>query len=652
MDSSQVLGKNGLLSQAIDGFTSRDAQQKMADAVEKALIFNSQLVIEAGTGTGKTFGYLVPIFLAQKKTIISTGTKNLQDQLFFKDIPIIKKMLSFPVKVVLLKGRANYLCKQRLERNLEDGRFISRQLVSQLHMVHEWAGITQTGDIAELTTIAEDSAIWPQVTSTADNCLGQDCPFYKDCFVVKARQQALTAEIVIVNHHLFFADMALQEDGFGELLPGADAIVFDEAHHLPDIASQFFSTTLTSRQLIELARDTEAEILQSAKDSAQVIEKTDQLQAAVHEMRLAMGQELRRAPWPEQLSPLLETSIQWVKKNLQTLEEFLKMMAVRSKGLENCWRRTIQLIEQFNLLTGETPENTVHWFETFMQSFALQLTPMIVAENFKRYIEEKKRAWIFTSATLTVKNTFQLFIDTLGLRNALQLQLKSPFDYQKQSLLYAPRGLPDPHHRDYVYALVEAAIPVLAATQGKAFLLFTSYKAMEQAAELLKNRVSYPLLVQGSMPKKELIEQFKSYGNAVLLGTSSFWYGVDVRGDALSCVIIDKLPFAAPEDPILKARIQMLKKQGMDPFQEYQLPNAILTLKQGAGRLIRDVQDYGILMICDPRLVGSRYGEAFLQSLPEMTRTRDIEKVREFLRQHELSTDPKKEFNTHEITSF
>lgn len=630
MNSTDILKEQGSLSQAITGFTPRAAQQEMAAAIEKAIKLNSQLVIEAGTGTGKSFGYLIPIFLAQKKTIISTGTKNLQDQLFFKDIPVIKKILPFPLKVVLLKGRANYLCKQRLERNIEDGRFVSRQLVSQLHTINEWAAITQTGDISEITTVPEDSAIWPQVTSTPDNCLGQDCPLYKECFVVKARQQALAAEIVIVNHHLFFADMALQEDGFGELLPGADVIVFDEAHHLPEIAAQFFSTTFSSRQLIELARDVEAEILLSAKDSRYVIEETDKLQTAIHDVRLGLGADIQRAPWPQLLPPVLVTSIQNVKKNLQTLEEMLKALSSRSKGLENCWRRTVQLMERFNLVTGETPENTVHWFEIHLQSFTVQLTPIMVAEQFKQYLEAKKRAWIFTSATLTVKNSFQLFIDSMGLRNALQMQLKSPFDYQKQAVLYAPRGMPDTHHPEYISSLIGAAIPVLEITQGKAFLLFTSYKAMDYAAELLKDRVPFPLLLQGTMPKKDLLEQFKTYGNAVLLATSSFWYGVDVRGDALSCVIIDKLPFAAPEDPILKARIQMLKKQGIDAFREYQLPNAILMLKQGAGRLIRDVNDRGILMICDPRLVGARYGAAFLQSLPDMLRTRDIEKVRAF----------------------
>lgn len=628
---SDVLGDSGLLSKAIHGFTPREAQQQMADAIEKTLALKSQIIIEAGTGTGKTFGYLVPIFMSDKKTIISTGTKNLQDQLFFKDIPVIKKILPGSRKVVLLKGRANYLCKQRLERNLEDGRFVSRQLVTQLQLINDWAAETQTGDIAEMATVPEDSAIWPQVTSSPDNCLGQDCEFYKDCFVMRARQQALMADIVVVNHHLFFADMALQEDGFGELLPGAHTIVFDEAHHLPEIAAQFFSTTMSGRQLTELARDTEAEVLLSAKDMREVIEACDRLQSSTHEMRASMGPELRRMSWPEKLSPQLETSIQRVRNHLKLLEEILKTASVRSKGLENCWRRCTQLIERFTILTGETPPENVHWFETHLQSFTLQLTPIAVASHFKKYIEENKRSWIFTSATLTVKNNFNLFSDSMGLEKALHLQLKSPFDYQRQSLLYVPRGLPDPRDAGYINALIDASLPVLELTQGKAFLLFTSFRALEFAAEKLKDLIPYPILVQGTMPKKELIEQFKKHGNAVLLGTSSFWYGVDVRGDALSCVIIDKLPFAAPEDPILQARIQMMRKQGKDPFQSYQLPNAVLILKQGAGRLIRDVADRGILMIGDPRLVGSRYGEAFLQSLPDMARTRSFEKVREFL---------------------
>lgn len=627
--SSNVLGNNGLLSKIISGFTPRDSQQKMAEAIEHALELDTLLIVEAGTGIGKTFGYLVPIFLTQKKTIISTGTKNLQDQLFFKDVPVIKKIFPLPRKVVLLKGRANYLCQYRLDRGMQDGRFVSRQLVTYLQIIYEWAQRTQTGDISELPTVPEDSTIWSQVTSTVDNCLNQDCPFYKECFVVKARQQVMSADIVIVNHHLFFADMALQEEGFGELLPGTDAVIFDEAHHLPDIAAQFFSTTFSSRQLIELAKDSEFEVASIAKDVATITEDSAHLQQAIQDMRLVFGVEPRRAPWLHQRS-LLVTSIQNVKIALCSLEANLKIIAVRSKGLENCWKRAIQLIERFDLLTGDTPLNTIHWFETHPQSFTLQLTPMIIAEHFKKYLQERNRSWVFTSATLTVKNNFKLFIDTLGLEKAQQLQLKSPFNYQQQALLYVPRGLPTPSSNHYTDAMIEAVIPVLEASQGKAFILFTSYKALEYAAELLKDRIPFPLLLQGTMPKQKLIEEFKKRGNAVLLGTSSFWYGVDVRGDALSCVIIDKLPFAAPEDPILQARIQMLRKQGINPFFTYQLPNAVLILKQGAGRLIRDSQDRGILMICDPRLVGSRYGQTFLQSLPDMPRTRDLVKVQEF----------------------
>jgi ATP-dependent DNA helicase DinG len=347
-------------------------------------------------------------------------------------------------------------------------------------------------------------------------------------------------------------------------------------------------------------------------------------------MRLALGNNLGRSPWPTSVSSILSDAVTSVKTHLSELESILKEASMRGKGLENCARRAIQLIERFNLLTGTTPDNTIHWFETHLQSFTLQFTPMIVADAFQEHIKAKKCAWIFTSATLTVQNHFQLFVEALGLHQALQLQLKSPFDYQKQAILYVPRGLPDTRAMNYLDSMMEAIIPVLEATQGKAFVLFTSYKALDHAAEVLKNRISFPLLLQGTLPKRQLIETFRTTENSVLLGTSSFWYGVDVRGEALSCVIIDKLPFAAPEDPILKARIQLLRKQGKDPFHTYQLPNAVLMLKQGAGRLIRDSQDRGILMICDPRLVGARYGHVFLNSLPSMTRTRDLNKVIEF----------------------
>lgn len=633
--SIDILASDGLLSHVITGFTPREPQQKMADTIERVIDHHAELIVEAGTGTGKTFGYLVPVFLAQKKTIISTGTKNLQDQLFFKDIPIIKSIFPTPRKIVLLKGRANYLCKYRLGISLDEGQFTSRQQVTQLQIIKEWSLSTIHGDTAELTSVPEDSPIWPHVTSTADNCLYQDCAFYNDCHVVKARQDALAADIVVVNHYLFFADLVLQEDGFGELLPGAEVVIFDEAHQIPEIASQFFSKTLTGRQLNELARDSANEAHKEAKDMQVIFDATLDLQRATQDLRVALGTELRRAPWPASPSRQLQNGLDFVKDALQTLEALLKEVSMRGKGLESCARRATQLIEHFNLLTGTTPDNTVHWFETHLQSFTIQLTPIVIAEQFKKQLQDRKRAFIFTSATLTVNNNFRLFIDALGLENALQLQLKSPFDYQKQALLYVPRGLPDTRDKRYIHAMMEAVIPVLMQTQGKAFVLFTSYRALDEAATLLAERIPYPILLQGSMPKRQLIDEFKRLGNAVLLGTSSFWYGVDVRGDALSCVIIDKLPFSAPDDPILQARLQLLRKQGVDPFQMYQLPHAVLILKQGAGRLIRDDNDRGILMICDPRLVGARYGGVFLNSLPDMPRTRDFDKLKEFLLDNE-----------------
>lgn len=627
---SEIFGQEGALSQSIQGFKPRESQEKMAEAIEKALKLKASLIIEAGTGTGKTFGYLIPIFMAKKKTIISTGTKNLQDQLYFKDLPIIKKLFELPNKIVLLKGRANYLCLYHLNNSVESGLFMSPQEVTQLHLIHEWSNQTQSGDIAELTNIPDEAGIWSHVTSTVDNCLNSDCEFYKKCFVFKARQAALEADIVVVNHHLFFADLSLQEAGHGELLPGVEVVIFDEAHHLPDIATQFFSARLSSRQIIDLVRDSIALGTKDAKDVPAIVAVASDLQASVHRLRSEFGIELKRAPWPAPLNPKLQSSIDAVRADLALLEGTLKQFAERSKGLENCWKRASQLLEQFAKHTGTAPAETIHWFETYPHSFAIHLTPLIVAQQFKSYLQQHKGSWIFTSATLTVKNSFQMFIHALGLEQTIQLQLSSPFDFENQSMLYVPRHLPDPNAGHYPDALLTAIIPILHAAKGRTFILFTSHKTLMYVSEQLKKAVEYPLLVQGTLSKRQLIDQFVDLKNAVLCGTSSFWYGVDVRGDALSCVIIDKLPFTSPDDPILQARVKMLRQQGMNPFLQYQLPNAVLMLKQGFGRLIRDAADRGILVICDPRIVGARYGETFLQSLPYMPRTRNFDKVTAF----------------------
>lgn len=630
MDLEAIFGVDGSLKQTVSGFMPRPSQKKMAEAVDKTIKTNGHLIVEAGTGTGKTFAYLIPAFLSQKKTVISTGSRALQEQLFFKDLPLVRQLLASPLVIALLKGRANYLCHYRLEQSTVDGRFSSREELHQLSLIREWVTSTRSGDIAELTRIPEDASMWSRVTSTIDNCLGQECPFLKNCFVMKARQNAMTADVVIVNHHLFFADMALQKDGFGELLPKNEVVIFDEAHQLPELISQFFSIKISGRQLLELSRDIQLEVATSAADLAALPLLTQKLIAITHELRLALSPDIQRAPWPEIKSSALNQAIKQLHEILKAIEGELKVAAVRTKGLENVWRRTLELIERCFLLMGDTPENKIHWFETYAQSFSVQLTPMLLAKEFIQFLEKKDQSIIFTSATLTANNRFDVFVQALGLTHAVKLQLDSPFDYQKQSILYVPRGLPDARQPEYISALVHAAIPVLELTNGRAFFLSTSYHALEEITRILRKKTDFHLLIQGSMPKKKLLEKFIHTSRAVLLGTGSFWQGVDVRGEALSCVIIDKLPFAAPDDPILQARLQRLRRQGEDPFYAYQLPQAVLLLKQGIGRLIRDAEDRGILLIGDSRLVGARYGSVFLRSLPVMPRTRNFEVVRDF----------------------
>jgi len=627
---SEILAADGLVARHVAGFAPRPQQQAMADAVASALHDKGVLVAEAGTGTGKTFAYLVPALLSGKKVIISTGTKNLQDQLYHRDLPLVRKALGVPVTTALLKGRANYLCLHRLELG-EQRAAGSRQMLDALVRVRSWAGRTRSGDIAELSELAEDAPIWPVVTSTVDNCLGQECPHWSDCFMAKARRQAQAADILVVNHHLLFADMALRDEGFGEVLPGAHALILDEAHQLPEVASNFFGLSLSSRQLMELAGDTVTEQVREASDMASLRDVADALQTAVRDLRLALGRGSRRAVWHQVAAEdNVKKAVERVECTLAELEQTLKPAAERGKGLDSCWRRSMALAERLALLKEAESESYVRWFETFATAFALHLTPMDIAESFHARMEEYRAAWVFTSATLAVGDSFEHFVSRLGLTEASTARWDSPFDFEHQALLYLPKGLPRPGAPDHTVAVVDAARPVLKASRGRAFLLFTSHRALQQAAELLEDTLEFPLLVQGSMPRAELLKRFRDLGNAVLLGTGSFWEGVDVRGEALSCVIIDKLPFASPDDPVLQARIQALREHGGNPFIEYQLPNAVIALKQGVGRLIRDVDDRGVLMLCDPRVSTHSYGRVFINSLPPMPRTQDLHDVRRF----------------------
>ena len=629
------------MSAWIPGYKLRPEQLEMAESVAGAIRDKHHFVAEAGTGTGKTFAYLIPAILSGQRIIVSTGTKNLQDQLFNKDIPVLRSVLSVPLQAALLKGRANYLCRYRLESAMESYSGFSRSDAAEINRIHQWAGKTRIGDIAEVSSVPETSLVWSHVTSTADNCLGQECPEYDECFLVKSRRKAQDAELLIVNHHLLCADWALRDDGFGELLPNADVIIVDEAHQLYETASRFLGLSVGARQIIELGRDVVAEQVKDAGDMPALRAAADRLEKNVLDLRLDFGQPVRRGSWQEIAhNRNILLGLQKLQNQIKKLDKLLASAAERSKGLEACWQRCSEMSARLNLLTQEDDGQWIRWFETHKRSFTLSRTPFEIADEFQHLIRERKATWIYTSATLTVANRFEHFTSTLGLNDAKLRSWSSPFDYPSQSVFYHPRKLPDPASPDFIQNVAESAIPVINSSRGRTFFLFTSHRALRQTAEILRDRLDYPLLVQGTQPKSVLIEKFKSHGNSVLLGTASFWEGVDVRGGALSCVIIDKLPFASPGDPVIKARLESLRKRGENPFETFQVPMAVIALKQGVGRLIRDENDRGVFMLCDPRLLKRSYGRIFLESLPAMRRTRELSEVQAFFDiEHEVNVE-------------
>jgi ATP-dependent DNA helicase DinG len=639
---------DGLLAKAINNFAPRAAQTEMAEKVELAIKDKSVLVVEAGTGTGKTFAYLLPALMTGKKVIVSTGTKNLQEQLFHKDLPVIKNALASNKQVALLKGRANYLCLFRLEQHVEQyiqspdpnikhgiGSNINRpdrQVLSDLVKVRAWAGHTQSGDTGELDSIAEDSPVFPYVTSTLDNCLAKDCPHLEDCYLVKARQNAMDADLVVVNHHLFFADMALKDTGFGELIPSVDTVIFDEAHQLGEIASDYFGQALSTRQLTELASDCLHEYRLHLTDVRQLQKAAEKLLKSAQDFRLLFEVDPQRGNWQHLVrNSQYGKGFKGLAKDLQFLYEVLKNCVSRTEAIDRCFERALELLAKFDLFLDVDKTGVSLWFETTRRHLVLHQTPLSIADKFGAYIENSDAGWVFTSATLAVDDNFNHFNNNLGLKPSAQYIQGSPFDYPQQSLLLIPRYLPEPFERSRATKLAAIAKPLIKASQGNCFILFTSYRMMNEVASLLSDQIDNPLLVQGQMAKRSLLEQFVKHQTAVLLATASFWEGVDVRGDNLTCVIIDKLPFAAPDDPLLQARGEDIKRQGGDPFKQMQLPQAVISLKQGVGRLIRDVNDRGVLAICDNRLVNRPYGQTFLSSLPAMTRTRELEQAVEFL---------------------
>ena len=628
-----VLGPEGMLARQVEGFAYRPQQAEMAEATMRAIDQGSNLIAEAGTGTGKTFAYLVPALLSRKKVLISTGTRNLQDQLFLRDLPRVAEAMASPAKVALLKGRANYLCLHRMENALLDARGHNKEILGWLLKVRDWSHGTERGDIAEIGDIPEGAGIWPLVTSTTDNCLGQDCGAWSKCHLVEARRQAQEADIVVINHHLLCADFAIKDTGFGELLPGADVFIIDEAHQLPEVASNFFGNTLSTRQLLELVQDTITEYHREAGDLPKILDQLEKLKKATRDLRLVFGTEQRRGAWADiEDDAKVQAALDDVEDQLSHLHGMLKAIEGRGKGLDSCLARAEGMLTMLGeLREPEAADEVIRWFEVFGQSLRLNSTPLDIANVFSGQMANHQASWIFTSATLAVGDSFDHFQRQLGLYEAETGQWDSPFDFQQQALWYVPKGMPQPSDRGYVKAVMREALPLIEASHGRAFLLFTSYRAMNEAADWLDDEgLDYPMLVQGDAPKAELLQKFVEHGNAVLLGTSSFWEGVDVRGEALSLVVIDKLPFASPGDPVLQARLDAIKARGGNPFMHYQVPQAAIALKQGAGRLIRDVSDRGVLMLCDPRLLKKNYGHTFLAAMPDFARTRDPEVARAF----------------------
>ncbi len=645
-DLRDLLGANGRLVEQLPGFTVRDEQLQMAGWVARAIAEKRSLIVEAGTGVGKTYAYLVPALLAGKRVIISTGTRSLQDQLFRRDLPTITDILGRPVRVALLKGRANYLCEHRLSSTMSqaEARGLTRELSTSLRKVKLWSMQTRKGDISELSALGESDPIWPWVTSTRDNCLGAECSAFDRCHVMAARREALAADIVVVNHHLLMADLLLKEHGFGDLLPGTDAVIVDEAHQLPEVASQAFGTSLSARQLRDLVRDVCQEQL-SSKIAGLTEVQFELMQAVEVQTQLAtetligMPETLDASLWPD----LLLDALHEIQRLLKAFMSSIDQHAENQNELRNLRDRAEELAGRCELFAQGMQNDTqtvaaVRWSTISKAGFVLHHVPVEVAPLLSDFIRKQGGAWIFTSATLAISKDLQHFAQKIGMPEVDAQLLGSPFDFRQQALLYLPAKLDMPSSPNHTRQVVEAALPVINASGGRAFMLFTSYRALREAAERLRvlwgTAPPYPLLVQGEAPRDELLRQFREAGNAVLLGTGSFWEGVDVKGHALCVVVIDKLPFAVPDEPLLKARLAMIEQRGGNAFMEEQVPQAVVALKQGVGRLIRDRADFGVIMLCDRRLTTRSYGRIFLNSLPPMPRTSDPDVACAFLQRH------------------
>jgi len=617
VDIADIFSPDGALAASLPGFSYRKAQQEMATLVATALSSGKHAAIEAGTGIGKTFAYLVPVLVSGRRAIISTGTRTLQDQLFARDLPLLGALLGRPVRIALLKGRGNYLCWHRVEAALHDGTRDAATL-AELRAIANWGRASARGDLTELEDLENDDGLRGAITSTVDNCLGQRCDFYDRCFVAEARRDAQAADVVIVNHHLLLADLALKDGGFGELLPGADAVIVDEAHQLPDVAQQFFGLSASTREIESLLRDLAVETRGVGVAGEVEQAASDVARAVLDVRRCSTSVPPGRTPWAAAPAALRD-ALPEVRRALESLREAVDGFADASAALANCAQRCADAAARVRFIAAADPDDGLRWFDFSTGAVAAHWTPFDVGAALAARIEAQGGAWVFASATLAVGDDFSHFLRRVGVDAQITRVLASPFDYERNARLYVPEALPDPSDESYVEELMSAVWPLIDAAGGGAFLLFTSYRALNRA-EVWLQRCATPgrVLVQGRGSRSELLNEFRRDGNAILLGTSSFWQGVDVRGPALRLVVIDKLPFASPGDPLVQARIDAIRRADGDAFTEFQLPQAVLALKQGVGRLIRDFDDRGLVVLGDPRLRTRGYGRLFLAILPPM----------------------------------
>ncbi|MDA9093532.1 ATP-dependent DNA helicase [Methylophilaceae bacterium] len=632
---------NGPLNDCLEDYQLRTEQVEMAKSIIGTIKDKSSLVVEAGTGVGKTFAYLYPALLKGGKVVISTATKNLQDQLFFNDIPKIREALKISVKVNILKGRGNYICKLRMENTIQEGMFFNKEDAQHLHFIKAFSDNTDSGEVSEISEIPETSTIWPMVTSTKENCLGQDCEFYKECFLVKARKEALESEVLIVNHHLFFADFVLKDEELSEILPKANTIIFDEAHQIPLVASFFLGQFISSSQISNLIQDCQ-QGLKKYPDTIKVLDALSKdLQEIIFELKKIVS------PFPARLNITNLKNYENFEKTYNSLIEKLELLGItlskhseENAELQKLFERSTELNIKFSSWLKKDNQNNIYWLEVFARTVQFNETPISISEQFNKFQEKSDSAWIFTSATLSINGSFDHFVKLLGLEKAITQYLQSPFNYSENAFLYVPKEIPDSKDELFNLVLVKKALPLLKASKGRAFVLATSLKSMEEIGALLKdelkkNEINYPVITQGEGPKSDLLQQFKKHGNAILIGSLSFWEGIDVRGPALSLVIIDKLPFQSPGDPVFESKIKLLSEEGINAFMSMQLPEAIIRLKQGVGRLIRDDNDKGVMVICDKRIIEKSYGIKIWKSLPPFKRTRNESAVINFLEELE-----------------